>query len=131
MVLLDTDILIGFLRNKEDAIKKISELLDKHIIISTTSINAAELYFGASISQKKEENLVVMEKLLSKMKIFSFNLENAKIYGDIRAQLQKTGNLINELDIFIASVAIEQDIKLITRNIKYFERIRKLKYEQW
>ena len=37
MVLLDTDILIGFLRNNKEAVSKISKLLAKHIILFTTS----------------------------------------------------------------------------------------------
>jgi predicted nucleic-acid-binding protein len=42
MVLLDTDILIPYLRNDPSIKKKISELLDRNILLSTTSINVAE-----------------------------------------------------------------------------------------
>ncbi|KKN08512.1 hypothetical protein LCGC14_1056020, partial [marine sediment metagenome] len=37
----------------------------------------------------------------------------------------------NELDIFIASIAIEKDITLITRNIKHYEKVHKVQVETW
>ena len=45
MVLLDTDLLINFLRDNNEAVKMISKLLERHMILYTTSINAADLYF--------------------------------------------------------------------------------------
>lgn len=131
MVLLDTDILIKFLRKDPSAVKKLSKLIEHHLIISTTSINIAELYFGAYLSEKKEENLNAVKELILNLEAISFNQNHSEIYGEIRANLQKKGELINELDIFIASIAIERDIKLITRNIKHYEKIDKLQIESW
>jgi len=131
MVVLDTDILIGFLRNNKEAVSKISELLAKHVILFTTSINTAELYFGAYLSEKTKENLETIEKLIKTINIIPFELNHSKIYGEIRSDLQKKGEIINELDIFIATIAIEKDLPIITRNTKHFDRIMKLKVETW
>lgn len=131
MVLLDTDILIQFLRNDEDAKEKISRLLESYQLLSTSSINVAELYFGAYLSENKEENINLVNKLLSKLVIYPFDIIDGKIYGEIRASLKRKGELINELDIFIASIAIEKDITLITRNIKHYEKVHKVQVETW
>jgi tRNA(fMet)-specific endonuclease VapC len=131
MVLLDTDILIQFLRNDEDAKEKISRLLESYQLLSTSSINVAELYFGAYLSENKEENINAVNKLLSKLVIYPFDIIDGKIYGEIRASLKRKGELINELDIFIASIAIEKDITLITRNIKHYEKVHKVQVETW
>lgn len=131
MVLLDTDILIEFLRNDEDAKEKISRLLESYQLLSTSSINVAELYFGAYLSENKEENINAVNKLLSKLVIYPFEIIDGKIYGEIRASLKRKGELINELDIFIASIAIEKDITLITRNIKHYEKVHKVQVETW
>jgi tRNA(fMet)-specific endonuclease VapC len=131
MVLLDTDILIKFLRNDPSAKNKISELLERHLILSTTSINAAELYYGAYLSKNKEENLNAVKQLNSKLDIIPFKQVHGEIYGEIRADLQKKGELINELDVFIASITIERDITLITRNLKHYKKIDKLQIEVW
>ena len=131
MVLLDTDILIGFLRNNEEAVNKISKLLAKHVILFTTSINTAELYFGAYLSEKSQENLKTVEKLTKTINVIPFEFNHSKIYGELRSDLQKKGEIINELDIFIATIAIEKDLPIITRNSKHFERIMKLTVDTW
>ena len=131
MVILDTDILILYLRNDPTIKKKISDLLNKNILLSTTSINVAELYFGAYLSEKVKENLASVKSLVSKLDVISFNKIHGQIYGKIRSQLQKKGELINELDIFITAIGLEKDIKLITRNIKHFEKIIRLQIEVW
>ncbi|MFX1480211.1 MAG: type II toxin-antitoxin system VapC family toxin [Promethearchaeota archaeon] len=131
MVLLDTDLLIGFLRGNNEAVKIISKLLERHVILYTTSINAAELYFGAFLSSRIQDNMEAVEKLLNTIKIIPFELVHSKIYGEIRSDLQKRGEIINEIDIFIATMAIEKDLPIITRNTTHFERIMKLKVETW
>ena len=131
MVLLDTDILIGLLRNNKDAVSMISNLLDKHVILFTTSINTAELYFGAHLSEKSHENLKAVGKLTKTINIIPFELNHSKIYGELRSDLQKKGEIINELDIFIATIAIEKDLPIITRNTKHFERIMRLTVDTW
>ncbi len=131
MVLLDTDILIGLLRNNKEAVSKISKLIDKHVILFTTSINTAELYFGAHLSENTQENLEAVGKLVKTINIISFELNHSKIYGEVRSDLQKKGEMINELDIFIATIAIEKDLPIITRNTKHFDRIMKLTVESW
>ncbi len=130
-MLLDTDILIGLLRDNKDAVSKISKLLARHVILFTTSINAAELYFGAHLSEKSQENIEAVNNLTKTINIIPFELIHSKIYGEIRSELQKKGEIINELDIFIATIAIEKDLPLITRNAKHFDRIMKLTVEPW
>ncbi len=94
MVLLDSDILIPYLRNDETIKKKVSNLLQKNILLSSTSINVAELYFGAYLSEKKKDNLDAVQKLISKLNIINFEADHGKIYGQIRASLQQKGELI-------------------------------------
>lgn len=90
MVLLDTDILIPFLRNDQTIKKKISDLIhNKHVSLSTTSINVAELYLGAYLSEKTKQNLSSVEKLISTLDIISFKTIHGKIYGELKSTLQK------------------------------------------
>jgi len=99
--------------------------------LSTSSINVAELYFGAYLSENKEENINAVKQLLSKLVIYPFDINDGKIYGEIRANLKRKGELINELDLFIASIAIARDVKLITRNVKHYEKVYKVQVEKW
>ena len=47
MVLLDTDILIPYLRKDVKIKNKVSDLISRNLLLSTTTINVAELYLGA------------------------------------------------------------------------------------
>jgi tRNA(fMet)-specific endonuclease VapC len=53
------------------------------------------------------------------------------IYGRIKAELQRNGNGIDDMDILIAATAIATDKILVTNNEKHFKRIPDLKIENW
>ncbi len=53
------------------------------------------------------------------------------VYGKIRAGLVKSGKVITNTDIQIASIAIANDLILITGNIRHFQHIEELKIENW
>jgi hypothetical protein len=64
MLVLDTTILIDALHRKEDALRKIVELEETEEIICTTQINALELYKGAYLATKSDEDIQKVKKLL-------------------------------------------------------------------
>ena len=88
-------------------------------------------YIWAHIYKKKERKSNSVKNLISKLDIISFNTNHGRIYGELKAKLQKRGSIINELDIFIAAIVLERDTRLITRNIRHFEKISGLKIEKW
>jgi len=51
--------------------------------------------------------------------------------AEIYAYLKKQGNLIEDADILMASIAVVENLVLITNNIKHFERIEGLATENW
>jgi len=60
-----------------------------------------------------------------------FDDKSVRIYGQIRSKLEKTGTPIGPYDLMIASIAISNDMVLVTHNIGEFERIDKLYIEDW
>jgi predicted nucleic acid-binding protein len=52
-------------------------------------------------------------------------------YGEIRCRLEKQGFRIGDMDMFIAATALEEEVTLVTGNVKHFERIPGLKIENW
>lgn len=63
--------------------------------------------------------------------VLTFNSQSVFIYGKIRAELEGKGEIISHTDIQIASIALANDLTLITRNIKHFSRISGLRIEDW
>ena len=72
----------------------------------------------------------MIEPFLDNFKILEFTKNSSLIFAKEKAILKKSGNIIADMDLMIASIAIENDCILITNNIKYFQRIENLKLEK-
>ena len=51
----------------------------------------------------------------------------SKLAGEILADLERKGGIIEFRDAFIASIALTHNTTLFTRNISHFERIKTIK----
>ncbi len=131
MYFLDTDILIGHLRNNIQAIHKIQTLLRRDENIYTSAVNLHELVKGAYLSQNPEKNMEKVGILLQAIDVLSFDKQATFISGPLSAFHEKTGKMIAQNDLFIASLALAHNLILITRNTKHFESIDGLQIERW
>ncbi len=94
--------------------------------IGLPSIGVFELFLGAELSQNREKNLNSVKELVQNYPIFPFSTKSGYIAAQIYAKLQKTGQLIEINDIYIAAITLENDCTLATDNIKHFKRIEAL-----
>lgn len=124
--LLDTCICIALLKKSPSVIQRLREVGTHNCRIS--DITLAELYFGAFKSGKEKHFNDVSEisKLFEK-----FPIQYTRRYGEIRWMLESKGQSIGDMDLFIAATALEEDLVLVTGNVKHFERIPNLKIENW
>ena len=58
-------------------------------------------------------------------------MDDAIAYGQISAELRAKGEPIGIIDELIASIAINQEDTLITRNIRHYEKIPRVKLQNW
>lgn len=120
MVILDTDLIIGYLRKVPRAIEIISKYKQNGTELKTTIINMGELYKGAYLSTKIEENKKKIENFLKNIIILDLKVDDIKIYAKISAELRKKGEKIGDFDELIASITISHNETLITRNIRHY-----------
>ena len=125
--LIDSDILIYFLKGKQEVVEKLSQIPIDDLYISR--INYTELIYGAYNSAKINQNLKVIEPFLESFTVLEFTKVSSLIFAKEKARLKKNGNIIADMDLMIASIAIENDCMLISNNIKHFERIQNLELE--
>ena len=125
--LIDSDILIYFLKGKKEIVEKLTQIPTDDLYISR--INYTELIYGAYNSSKINYNLKVIEPFLDNFTILEFTKASSLIFAKEKARLKKSGNIIADMDLMIASIAIENNCTLISNNIKHFERIQNLKLE--
>lgn len=125
--LLDTNAVIAILNRNEHFIQKIKQ--HKPSDFGLPSIVLFELVYGAEKSQKVAENRAKIEKL--PFEILPFNQQDSIIAGMIRAALEKQGKPIGNYDVQIAAQALRTGLTLITHNVKEFQRVENLKFEDW
>lgn len=123
--LLDTNIVIAFYDQDPYVLEKIMEGK-----IYIPSIVIGELYFGAEKSSKKLSNQKQIDALINEVIVLPVTEETSRHYGWIKNQLKQKGKPIPENDIWIAAIAREYDVILITRD-QHFSNIEGIKTEAW
>ena len=123
-ICLDSDFLIDYLRNKEEAVKWIKENINKNL--ATTTINIFELYYG-EYKNGEETGILKLGKFLDNLTILNINPEIAKKSGENAAILEKQGKTLDFRDILIGTISTHYGYQLKTNNIKHFERIPDIK----
>ncbi|HLC57985.1 MAG TPA: type II toxin-antitoxin system VapC family toxin [Candidatus Nanoarchaeia archaeon] len=131
MYLLDTDILVGFLRNDALAVSKMQVFLKEKGIGFISAINIHELVRGACLSKNTEKNLEKTYALIQSLNFIPFDMEGAFLSGKLSAEQEKSGRILGQNDVFIAALALQYKLVLITRNKRHFEEINGLKVEGW
>lgn len=129
MVCIDSDVLIDFLNNEKYAIFLMKKFEESGESIKTTSINSFEILNGvAGVSHREKYEKVL--SFLNNLTIIDFTFDISKKAAEIFNDLKSKGNLIEIADIMIASICIENQEPLITRNTKHFSRIKELELEK-
>lgn len=128
--MLDTNICIGLIRQKpQKLIRRLTHCEPGEVGVS--SITIAELAFGANKSDQIEQNLSALEQFLLPVEIADFDQQASAAYGVIHAYLEREGKVIGSMDMLIGAHALSLGVTLITNNTNEFQRIAKLKIEDW
>lgn len=100
--------------------------------LAVSSIVVHELYFGALKSSRRRENLAKLELFLaSGISVLSFESEDARAAGEIRALLTAKGTPIGPYDVLIAGQALRHGATLVTANARELRRVPGLKVVDW
>jgi tRNA(fMet)-specific endonuclease VapC len=126
----DTNAWIGFLNADGSKVQQRLKMTESSEI-RLCSVVKAELYFGAERSNRREENLRLLDELFAGIESVNFDDAAAKKYGKIRSDLAFKGTLIGPNDLMIASIALVNDMVLVTHNTREFSRVATLKIEDW
>jgi len=130
MYLLDTNIVSYWMRGDRGVMDRIKQHSPLELAISTITI--AEILYGIEKSPtRKKERKVKIGKIRSLLKIYSFDEASTEKYAAIRYKLEKSGAVISERDIQIASIAKANRLIVVTHNTKEFDRVNGLKVEDW
>ena len=124
--LLDTNIVIAIFAD-EMIVQERRQSADK-VFLPSPAIG--ELYYGARKSDRPTENLAKINEIVQQIRIIPCNLGTARWYGIIKDQLRRKGRLIPDNDIWIAAVAMQRGLILVTRDV-HFDEVESLQTERW
>ncbi len=127
--LLDTNVISHLIREPHGSVaKRIAEVGETNV--ATSIIVVAEIKFGIA----KKGSRILSEQaatILAAIDVLPFAHPAEEQYGEIRAELERTGRPIGNNDLLIAAHALTLDSILVTDNIREFSRIRALVIENW
>lgn len=132
MFLFDTDTVSNILKKNPSVslIRKLAAVPYEHQF--TTTITVGELVYGAFKSGRAEYFITKLEKLVwPNIQILPFDESAAKVYGKLRAEMEKKGLSLAEPDMRIASIALNKKLVIVTGNVKHFMKVLGIAVENW
>ena len=132
MFLFDTDVLSNIIKRKPSEVligwlKTVPKQSQY-----TSSINIGEIYYGAYRSNRRDQILKAFEEsVFPNITVLFFDEQSGRLFGKLKAQLEKKGISCSEPDLRIASVALQHNLNLVTGNIRHFENIPGIRLENW
>lgn len=124
--LLDTNAIIA-LQREDEALKK---LLTAATDVFVPVVAVGELYYGAYKSGRVEENRQNVAAFIAGRVVLRVDADTADVYGQAKQGLRAKGRPIPENDIWIAALAIQYDLTLITDDA-HFAEVDNLNWQRW
>lgn len=124
VVVVDTDLVIDFLRGKGPGVPLVRELIAAHRL-RVTAITAFELRVGTDFLARRDDILRLMRS-----RTFPLDSRSALRAGEVAATLRGDGRDIGLADCLQAGICLSFDLPLATRNRKHFERVDGLRLHE-
>lgn len=124
--MLDTNTVSYIVRGKSPAARAKLDQLEDDEIGCISAITEAELRYGTSRQAPGSARLAALNTLFDKLRILPWGSDEALVYGDLRAKLERAGKVLGNLDMLIAAHAVSADATLVTRD-KAFAQVEDLR----
>lgn len=124
--LLDTNIIIALFADEAIVKSKLAQASEVFI----PSFAIGELCYGARKSGRVQANLAKVDELVTTSIILVCDAETARQYGEVKNKLRLKGRPLPENDVWIATLALQYDLILVTRDA-HFQEVENLKTVAW
>jgi len=129
-VLVDTDILSYYFKGDEIVVENFEKYLLHYVLIEISLITYYEIVSGL-LAKKASKQLSIFDDFVNENLVLPMTEKSARISSEIFSTLRQKGNIVDDIDLLIAGIAIENNMILVTNNEKHFGRIPGLKIENW
>lgn len=136
MAILDTTFLVDWMKEIKrqrpgNASAMSQQLMQRGETLRITVFTVGELYVGVAKATQSAREELAIDSLLDIVEVVGFEESTARVFGMLIGRLEMEGRTISEIDALIASVALERDELLVTRNMRHFARIPGLRVEAY
>jgi tRNA(fMet)-specific endonuclease VapC len=130
---LDTNACIALINGSSAQVRRrFRQAINREKTIAVSSVVAYELWYGVHKSQRREFNSLRLEAFLAgPLTLAPFEEEDARVAGEIRAELERAGKPIGAYDTQIAGQTKRHGATLVTSNSNEFARVTALKWTDW
>jgi tRNA(fMet)-specific endonuclease VapC len=128
--LIDTDILSYYFKGDTIVVDNFRRYLAHFDIIEISLITYYEIMSGL-LYKNSLKQLELFDDFVSENIVVTLTEESCKIASEIYSKLRTNGELIDDIDLLIAGIAIENEMVLVTNNENHFNRITGLRIENW
>lgn len=127
--MLDTDVCIRVVRDRTPELNDRFSLYGDALCISTVAL--MELLVGAAKSMRPDQQRQKVDRFVARLKVLPFDALAAEHAADIRANLERRGQMIGNYDVLIAGHARSRGMTIVTGNVREFGRVDGLRVEDW
>ncbi len=124
--LLDTNIIIALFASEASIIDNLSQADEVFI----PSIALGELHYGARKSGRSQKNLERIEEFVTNNTIIECDANTARQYGAVKNRLRIKGRPLPENDVWIAALALQYGLTLVTRDA-HLQEVENLQTVSW
>jgi predicted nucleic acid-binding protein len=106
------------------------ELLSKSTHLAVTLVSLGEYEFGVLASSKKAALQKWLEAFLLRADVLAPNRQTLPHYAAIRHQLNAAGTPIPANDVWIAALARQHKLPIVSRNA-HFDKVKSINHLTW
>jgi tRNA(fMet)-specific endonuclease VapC len=121
--LLDTDIFSEVLKRKNQNVVQNATAYRQHFGHYTISVITVTEMINGFQKRGREDRITALITALATEEVLPLDRDASVIAGRIYGELERAGQPIGRADPLIAAIAIQHSLKLVTGNVKHFERI--------
>ncbi len=103
--------------------------------VGTVPPVAAEIEYGIQRIDAASRKRTLLEserdRLLGVLKVLPWTRESSRLFGSLKADLERNGLLIDDFDVAIAAVALSHEARVVTAKMTHFSRVPGLSCCGW
>jgi predicted nucleic acid-binding protein len=115
IVLLDTNVIIDALNQRNQRHRHLYQLMDQNHVLASCAVTVAEVYAGMRPHESRATTA-----FLAGLEFFDTTQSVARRAGLLKSSWRKKGQTLDLPDALIAAVALEHGLALATDNRKHF-----------